>query len=155
MFIINHFLMYRINKLDHDFLNWQIFSVVCPLRNHMTPLLIPSVLKWTQSWQVGWIRSIAKNTVYPFFLFFCFSGQITKAYMNVKCRQLAFYFHVKKWKTELKTILKYLRSRVGIITPTGGSRTVVASKPNTSHCDLLWKFWWLRDCTGPGSQKAD
>ena len=30
MFIINHLLLYRINKLDQDFLNWQIFSVALP-----------------------------------------------------------------------------------------------------------------------------
>ena len=27
-----------INKLDHDFLHWQLLSVVCPLRNHVTLL---------------------------------------------------------------------------------------------------------------------
>ena len=121
--IINHFLLYRINKLDYDFLNRQIFSVVCPLRNHMTLLFVPSVLKRMQRWQVGWIRSIAKNAVCLFFFFF----------FQDKSHHIHWYFcfHVKMWKTEIKTILKYLCSRVGIIMLTGGSRTVVASKPDT------------------------
>ena len=34
-----HFLLSRMNKLDHDFLNWQILSLVCPLRNHVIKLL--------------------------------------------------------------------------------------------------------------------
>ena len=34
-----HVLLFRINKLDRDFLHWQILSLVCPLRNHVIPLL--------------------------------------------------------------------------------------------------------------------
>ena len=34
-----HFLLSRMNKVDHDFLNWQILSLVCPLRNHVIKLL--------------------------------------------------------------------------------------------------------------------
>ena len=34
-----HFLLSRINKLDRDFLYWQIFSLVCPPRNHVTLLV--------------------------------------------------------------------------------------------------------------------
>lgn len=126
--IINYFLLYRINKLDHDFLNWQIFSVVCPLRNHMTLLFVPSVLKRMQRWRVWWIRSIVKNTVC---LVFFFQDKSQKPTWMCHVCNCYFYFHVKMWKTELKTVLKYLCSKVRIITPNGGSRTVVASKPDT------------------------
>ena len=34
-----YFLLCRINKLDHDFLYWQILSLICPLRNHVASLL--------------------------------------------------------------------------------------------------------------------
>ena len=34
-----HFLMYRINKINRDFLHWQIFSLVRPRRNHATLFL--------------------------------------------------------------------------------------------------------------------
>ena len=31
-----HFLLFRINKLNRDFFHWQFFSLVCPMRNHVT-----------------------------------------------------------------------------------------------------------------------
>ena len=34
-----HFLLSRINKLNRDFFHWQLFSLVCPLKNHVTLLL--------------------------------------------------------------------------------------------------------------------
>ena len=40
-----HFLLSRINKLNRDFLNWQILSLVCPLRNHVTLLLYHQFVK--------------------------------------------------------------------------------------------------------------
>ena len=39
LIIYHHFLFSRINKLDRDFLNWQLLALVCPLRNHVTLLL--------------------------------------------------------------------------------------------------------------------
>ena len=40
-----HFLLARINKLNRAFLNWQILSLICLLRNHATLLLSNQFLK--------------------------------------------------------------------------------------------------------------
>ena len=40
-----HFLSSRINKLNRDFLNWQILSLLCLLRNYATLLLSHQFLK--------------------------------------------------------------------------------------------------------------
>ena len=40
-----HFLLSRINKLNRDFLNWQILSLIYLLRNHATLLLSHQFLK--------------------------------------------------------------------------------------------------------------
>ena len=48
----------RINNFNCDFLYWQILSLVCPLKNHVTLVLSHSILKHMQRWQVSWIRSI-------------------------------------------------------------------------------------------------
>ena len=34
-----HFLLSRINKLNRDFFHWQFYSLVCPLKNHVTMFL--------------------------------------------------------------------------------------------------------------------
>ena len=34
-----HFLLSRINKIDRDFLDWQLLLPLCPLRNYMILLL--------------------------------------------------------------------------------------------------------------------
>ena len=53
-----HFVLSRINKLNRDFFHWRFFSLVCPLRNHVTIAFIPSVLERVQRWRVSWVRSI-------------------------------------------------------------------------------------------------
>ena len=40
-----HFLLARINKLNRDFLNWQIVLLICLLKNHATLLLYHQFLK--------------------------------------------------------------------------------------------------------------
>ena len=40
-----HFLLSRINKLNRDFLNWQIVSLIWLLKNHATLLLYHQFLK--------------------------------------------------------------------------------------------------------------
>ena len=40
-----HFLLARINKLNRNFLNWEIVSLICHLRNHATLLLSHQFLK--------------------------------------------------------------------------------------------------------------
>ena len=40
-----HFLLARINKLSRNFLNWEIVSLICLLKNHATLLLYHQFLK--------------------------------------------------------------------------------------------------------------
>ena len=58
-----HFLLFRMNKLDRDFLHWQTLSLVCPLRNHVTSLLSHQSLSECKDggW---WIRSIRSMSRY-------------------------------------------------------------------------------------------
>ena len=50
---------YCIKRSNNDHFHpwrWHFsFSLVCPLRNHVTLLFIPSVLKWVQSCRVSWL----------------------------------------------------------------------------------------------------
>ena len=43
------FLFSRMNKLDRDFLNWQLLAFVCPLRNYLTLLLSYQSLSYVQT----------------------------------------------------------------------------------------------------------
>ena len=50
--------MFRINKLDHNFLHWQILSLVCSPEKPCDSAFIPSVVKRMQRWRVSWISSV-------------------------------------------------------------------------------------------------
>lgn len=62
MIIKSSSLFDRINKDDLNYSYWQILSLVCPLKNHVTVFFIPSILKRLQRWQVSWMRSIVFKT---------------------------------------------------------------------------------------------
>ena len=57
-----HFLLSIINKLDLYFLQWQFFSFVCALRNHVTRSYPLSQIKCVQRLRVSWIGPNNKST---------------------------------------------------------------------------------------------
>ena len=71
----------RINNFNCDFLHWQILSLVCPLKNHVTLLLSHSVLKHMQRWQVSWIRPIQSK---------CKSNKVRSAALSIASGYLLF-----------------------------------------------------------------
>ena len=56
----SHFLLSKINKLDRDFLHGQIFSLVFPLRNHITLILSHHCLKRVQRFEkiTGFVNNV-------------------------------------------------------------------------------------------------
>ena len=69
-----HFLLSRINKLNRDFFHWQCFSLVCPLRNHVTRFYLISPWARAKMMDMSWIRSIkAGGGVFLWSAFFVFT----------------------------------------------------------------------------------
>ena len=56
----SHFLLSKINKLDRDFLHGQMFSLVCPLRNHITLILAHHSVKRVQRFEkiTGFVNKV-------------------------------------------------------------------------------------------------
>ena len=93
MTIKSSFSFERINNVECDFSQWQIFSFVCPLQYHVTLLsswmieslsiihaFIPSVLKRVQRWRVSRIGSIVALFLFPTTAPF---SQISHSYFRV------------------------------------------------------------------------